>query len=51
MVVVDTDILVDAGLGVHEALPSLQQIEQQSLLAISQGDYRFISGLRLLPYP
>ncbi len=34
-VVVDTDILVDAGRGVNEAVSCLQQIERQAALAIS----------------
>ncbi len=34
-VVVDTDILVDAGRGVSEAVSCLQQIEQRAALAIS----------------
>ncbi len=35
LTVVDTDILIDAGRGVSEALAYLHQIEQQSLLAAS----------------
>lgn len=35
LVVVDTDILIDAGRNVNEAVNYLQQIEQQTSLAIS----------------
>jgi predicted nucleic acid-binding protein len=35
LIVVDTDILIDAGRGVSEALVYLHQIEQQSSLATS----------------
>ncbi len=34
-VVVDTDILIDAGRGINEAVTCLQEIEQSSSLAIS----------------
>jgi hypothetical protein len=34
-VVIDTDILIDAGRGITEAVDCLQQIEQQSSLTIS----------------
>lgn len=63
LTIVDTDILIDAGQDVREAVECLADIEQQSTLAISiitqmellisknQRDYRFIHGLQLLPYP
>lgn len=35
IVVVDTDILIDSGRGITEAVACLEQIEQQSKLAIS----------------
>jgi predicted nucleic acid-binding protein len=35
LVIVDTDVLIDASRGVSEAVTCLQQIEQQSSLAIS----------------
>jgi predicted nucleic acid-binding protein len=35
VVVVDTDVLIDAGRAVKEAMSCLQQIEQQASLAIS----------------
>jgi hypothetical protein len=35
LVIVDTDVLIDAGRGVSEAITCLEQIEQQSSLAIS----------------
>jgi predicted nucleic acid-binding protein len=35
LVLVDTDILIDAGSGVNEAVTCLQQIEQRESLAIS----------------
>lgn len=35
LIIVDTDILIDAGRDVHEAAYCLQQIEQQSLPAVS----------------
>jgi predicted nucleic acid-binding protein len=35
LVVVDTDVLIDAGRGVSEAIVCLQQIEQQASLAVS----------------
>lgn len=34
-VIVDTDILIDAGRGVNEAITCLQRLENQSLLAVS----------------
>jgi len=34
-VVVDTDVMIDAGRGISEAITCLRQIEQQSLLAAS----------------
>ncbi len=35
LVVVDTDVLIDAGRGVSEAIVCLQQIERQASLAVS----------------
>ncbi len=35
LVIVDTDVLIDASRGVSEAISCLQQIEKQSSLAIS----------------
>ena len=35
LVIVDTDVLIDAGRGVNDAISCLQQIEQQSALATS----------------
>jgi hypothetical protein len=35
MVVIDTDVLIDTGRGVSEALTCLQQLEQNACLAIS----------------
>ena len=35
LVVVDTDVLIDAGRGVSEAIACLQQMEQQASLAVS----------------
>ena len=35
LVIVDTDVLIDASRGVNEAIACLEQIEQQSSLAIS----------------
>jgi predicted nucleic acid-binding protein len=35
IVIVDTDVLIDASRGVSEAISCLQQVEQQSSLAIS----------------
>lgn len=35
LVIIDTDVLIDASRGVSEAITCLQQIEQQSSLAIS----------------
>ena len=35
LVIVDTDVLIDASRGVSEAISCLQQVEQQSSLAIS----------------
>ncbi|CAG0928380.1 hypothetical protein TFLX_00889 [Thermoflexales bacterium] len=94
MVIIDTDILIDAGRGLADAVACLQDIEKRfqviklaepisdtavdllhryrlshglliadSLIAATalslnepfvtknQGDYRFITGLQLLPYP
>lgn len=56
MTVVDTDILIDVGRGVPAAIDLLKEIKANSTLAIAfvsknQRDYRFISGLNLLPYP
>ena len=47
LVIVDTDILIDAGRGVNEAIACLQQIESQSSLAISVITYlELIVGCR-----
>ena len=35
LIIVDTDILIDAGRNINEAVNYLQQIEQQASLAIS----------------
>jgi predicted nucleic acid-binding protein len=35
LVIVDTDVLIDAGRGINEAVTCLEQIQQQSSLAIS----------------
>jgi predicted nucleic acid-binding protein len=35
MVIVDTDILIDAGRGISDAIACLQEIEQESSLAVS----------------
>ena len=58
LTIVDTDILIDAALQVNDAVNCLADIERRSALAIDQAfitknqrDYRFIDGLRLLPYP
>ena len=63
MILIDTDILIDAARNVNEAVTCLQQVEQQQfpaavssvtqmeLISKNQRDYRFIEALRLLPYP
>jgi predicted nucleic acid-binding protein len=62
---IDTDILIDAGRDIEDAVAMLARIEDQSGLAISataihhhipfisknQKDYRFIVELDLLTYP
>jgi len=35
LVIIDTDILIDAGRGISEAVTCLQEVERQSFLAIS----------------
>ncbi|MDY0220573.1 MAG: hypothetical protein RBR67_05520 [Desulfobacterium sp.] len=64
MIIVDTDILIDAARCIDDAVNCLQQIEDTSSLAIStvtqmeliigcrnKKDYRFIEDLNLLNYP
>jgi len=47
LVIVDTDILIDAGRGVGEAIACLQQIEQQSSPALSViAQMELIAGCR-----
>jgi predicted nucleic acid-binding protein len=46
-VVVDTDILIDAGRGITATSITLNL----PLITKNQRDYRFIAGLQLLPYP
>ncbi len=59
---VDTDILIDAGRNIEEAVESLEKIGQEyqpalsvvtqmELISKNQRDYRFIEGLDLLEYP
>jgi predicted nucleic acid-binding protein len=64
-IIVDTDILIDAGRGVNEAIACLSHglliadgLIAATALALNtpfvtknQRDYRFIAGLDLRPYP
>lgn len=48
LTIMDTDILIDAGQDVPEAVECLAHVEEHSM---NQRDYRFINGLQLLAYP
>jgi predicted nucleic acid-binding protein len=55
--IIDSDILIDAGRGLQGAVERLNAIAATAvtwdmpLISKNQRDYKFISGLELLPYP
>jgi len=57
MTVVDTDILIDVGRGVREAIDCLNLIaataicRSSEIVSKNQKHYRFTEDLHLLPYP
>jgi hypothetical protein len=52
LIIVDTDILIDVGLQVPDALIAATAISgNQPLISKNRRHYAFINSLELLPYP